>query len=664
MAVVALEIKRRYPLAQGIAFGEAGPYEQLEGIVHFAFNPNHPANEMITDLKLAPRDINDMARCSSDFKILKPVRPQHGNQRILMDVANRGTGLALRYLNNTPRVVDPIAPLEPGNGFLMRQGYTVVQCGWEHGVPPGIGLVSIDVPEAVGPDGPLSGKLIFTFQTNTFTQVQGLFDFPNQIKVHRPPLPNNPDDPEAVLTMRNYESAPPQIIPRDHWSFAKLEGNQILPDTSHIYMASGFLPGKVYQILYSTTGAPVVGMGLLAIRDMTSFLRYGTAREGNPCADELKYAYGAGVSQTGAFLRTFLYLGLNEDERGHTVFDGLISHSAGGRRSEFNRRFAQTITVSSRTVSNLFPFTDTEQTEPETGRNDGLLSRLTARGRVPKIFFTNTSYEYWSAFASLIHTDLTDTRDTVPSDSVRVYHFSGTQHGPGEFPPNDIAYDGTRLQYPCNTVDYRPLFRAALVHLDRWVTSGEPPPPSCYPRIDDGTLVPPENIATTFRAIQRIIFPAHLRPLSRREFGPLMEEGIEEGLTPVLSLEVGSFTNLVPAVDDDGNELAGIRLPDISVPLATYTGWNLRHPEIGGPGQLIKMAGSTFPFPATQADREASGDQRCSIEERYTSQENYLEQVKKAAQGLVNEGYLLAEDLLTVIEQAALRYELLRSPVR
>jgi hypothetical protein len=307
-------------------------------------------------------------------------------------------------------------------------------------------------------------------------------------------------------------------------------------------------------------------------------------------------------------------------------------------------------------VKNLFPFHDTVQTDPETGRTDGLLARLCTQGKVPKICFINTSAEYWGGHAALIHTDLDGKRDLAPSETVRIYHFAGTQHGPGNLLLTDTgAADDSRGQHMPNAVDYRPLLRAALVQLDRWVTTGQEPPPSCHPRLDDGTAVPPERTAAVFQTISEVQFPVHLRSIARLDFGT----GTDEGLTTVLPPRVGKpYPNLVAAVDADGNERAGIRLPDLSVPLATYTGWNVRHPDIGGPGQTLGLLGSTIPFPATPAEREASGDPRPSIEERYASKEDYLRRVQLAAEALVQQGYLLAEDLPTVTEQASQRYDL------
>lgn len=302
------------------------------------------------------------------------------------------------------------------------------------------------------------------------------------------------------------------------------------------------------------------------------------------------------------------------------------------------------------------------QTDPDTGRTDGLLARLAARGKVPKIFFINTSSEYWGGHAALTHTDLDGKHDLASSKTVRIYHLAGTQHGPGNLQFTDTGTrDDSLGQHKPNSVDYRPLLRAALVNLDRWVTAGTPPPPGLHPRLDDGTAVPPAHTAATFQAIPGMHFPAHLRSIARLDFGLETEEEILTLMPP----RVGKpYPSLVAAVDADGNELAGIRLPDISVPLATYTGWNVRHPDFGGPGQTLSLLGSTMPFPATRAERQATGDPRLSIEERYASREDYLRQVQQATEALVQQGYLLAEDLPTVADQAAQRYDLFRRRVR
>jgi Alpha/beta hydrolase domain len=325
------------------------------------------------------------------------VEPRRGNRRPLFDILNRGRGPVLRNLNNAPDV-PPNEALDPGNGFLMRQGYTVAWCGWQHDVPDVPGLMRLRAPEAVTPEGPVSGKLVVIFQPDAPTGVQYLAD-----RIHRAYPTHYLDDPEAVLTEQDHEDAPERMIPHDQWSFARLENGRVVPDASHVYMASGFLPGKVYQVIYTTMGAPVDGLGLLATRDMGSFLRYGPAGEGNPCAGDLEYAYSFGVSQSGRFLRHFLYLGLNQDAQARTVFDGLIPHVAGGKRGEFNHRFAQPSSQASRSPNSQFPVSDVAQTDPETGRTGGLLSRLAAGGKLPRVMHTYTSSEYWRGHGALVH---------------------------------------------------------------------------------------------------------------------------------------------------------------------------------------------------------------------------------------------------------------------
>ncbi len=662
MAVTKLLITSRQTFARGDTFGTVGPYEQLDGTVYFTVDPNHAANSLITDLKLAPRDTSGLVHFSADCRLLRPVETQRGNHRLLFDILNRGCGLVLRNINSAPNVA-PDQPLDPGNGFLMRQGYTVVWCGWQHDAPDMPGMLRLHTPDAVTPEGPICGKIVVTLQPNAPSQVVFLAN-----RMHQPHPTSNLEDPEAVLTEQDHEDAPERVIPGHQWSFARVQDGCVVPDASNVYMASGFQPGKVYQVIYNTIGAPVVGLGLLATRDMGSFLRYGSAAAGNPCAGDVTHAYSFGVSQSGRFLRHFLYLGLNQDEHDRTVFDGLISHVAGGKHGEFNHRFAQPSSQANRSPNNLFPFSDVTQTDPETGRTDGLLSRLSARGKLPKVMYTYASSEYWGGHGALVHIDVGGSRDLDVPESVRIYHFGGTQHPLGTFPPQDTdPVQGYRGQQFFNWTDYRPLLRAVLVSLDCWVTSGETPPPGSYPRLNNGTAVPAETLIDTFRAIPGVNFPEPLRQFTRLDFG--LQEGVAIHVPPVVG---APYPCLVPAVDQDGNEVCGIRLPFQTVPLATYTGWNLRHPDIGGLGQILAsgeasggtLVGSTIPFPTTRKERQASADPRRSIEERYASRENYLDQVRQAADTLIRVGYLLTEDLEKIVTQAAQHYDYLCSRIK
>ena len=657
MAVVGLEIKTRQALAGGCEFGDVGRYVQLDGTAHFAVDPAHPLNRGIADINLARREGDGLVRFSADLRILSPEDPLRGNRRLLFDVPNRGNRLALATFNRVPRPINASAPTDPGDGFLMRRGYTVVWCGWQHDVPDVAGLMRVMVPEAQTAGRPISGRLLVSFQPNAPTRVQRLSD-----RDHRAYPCNDPGDPNAALLVRESDDAPPRAISRQEWSFARLEAGRVVPDLNHVYLAAGFEPGKVYHVIYATTGAPVIGLGLLAARDTVSFLRHGGIPEGNPCAGQIRHAYAFGASQSGRYLRQFLYLGLNEDEEERMVFDGMLVHIAGGKRGvDFNQRFGQPSASLHPTMSNAFPFNEMASTDPVTGCSDGLLARLAARRRVPRIFFTNSSTEYWRGDASLIHTDATGTRDVAPTSSSRFYHFAGTQHSAGALPLTDTTpIDGARGQQPLNLVDYNPLLRAALVRMDRWVGEGEEPPPSRYPRLADGTAVTPEQARGVFAAIPGVGFPAHPPQVVRLDFGPDAAKGVATMLPPI---EGEPYPRVVPAVDHDGNELSGVRLPDLSVPLATYTGWNLRHPQIGAPDRLMSLSGATIPFAATRDERMAKGDPRRSIAERYPSKTGYLEAVRREAQRLIDAGYLLAEDVEHVVSQAAQRYELLaRAP--
>ena len=416
MAVRKIDIKERGPYAGGMTFGETGAYEQLDGTVHFAVDPGVPANSLITDLKLAPKNPAGLVEFSADFRILKPMDPQQGSHKLFFDVVNRGNPLSLKNINSAPES----DPTSPGNGFLMRLGYTQAWCGWQHDVPQLPGTLRAHVPNASDGDGPVTGRIAVTFQSNESATTQMLSD-----RGHLPYPASSLDQPDAELTVQEYDAGPTHVIPRSKWSFGRLERGSVVPDPAHICMASGFEPGKIYRCIYTTATAPVVGLGLAGVRDFVSHLRHSKGQD-NPCAGDIQNTLAFGSSQSGRFLRQLLYLGMNQDEDDQTVFDGIIVNIAGGRQGEFNQRFGQPSNLVESSTGSVFPLADVEQTDPETGQTDGLLSRLALRGKLPKVFLTNTSSEYWSGHAALTHTDVNGAKDIVPSDSVRIYHFSGT----------------------------------------------------------------------------------------------------------------------------------------------------------------------------------------------------------------------------------------------
>lgn len=654
MAVVKLEIEQRSPLAGGEAFGAVGPYEIVQGTAHFAVDPLHHRNAAVTDIELGPRDAQGQVRFEADFAMLQPAQPQNGNRRLFFDVCNRGRKTVMQRFNSAPAVTDFTAPLDPGNGFLMRQGYTVVWCGWQADVPPTPGLMGLRAPDAIGPAGPLEGRILCQFQVNEHTPMILLAD-----RQHLPLPAADVHEAGAMLQVRDHPNTPPTPIAREAWSFVQLDGD---PAPHYVQLHAGFEPGRIYQLVYTTRGSRLVGLGFAAVRDIVSFLKYADADAGNPCASTLDNAYVFGVSQSGRFLRQMLYHGLVIDEGERLALDGVIPHVAGAMRGEFNLRFGQPSKDVCYVIPELFPFTDTPQTDPVTGHTGSLLAKLEADGKVPKIMFTNSSAEYWRGDAALIHTDLERMTEAAEMKPVRRYHFAGTQHGSGLFPLVETREaDGIRGQLPFNSVDYTPLLRAALTNLDRWVSEGTPAPASCHPRLEDGTAVSPDGLEATLTALPGVRFPPRTTRAMRLDYGPETAQGRTLQLP---AIEGETYPSLVSSIDADGNELAGIRLPDLTVPLATHTGWNLRHEAIGNTGLVIGITGGlaswTLPFAATRADREATDDPRPAIDERYASRQDYLDRVRVAAQALVEAGYLLAEDVPRVEAGAAERYDAFR----
>ena len=417
----------------------------------------------------------------------------------------------------------------------------------------------------------------------------------------------------------------------------------------------------MYRVVYETSHAPVVGLGLLATRDIVAWLRYGTVDgdgTANPLAGAIGRAYTYGRSQSGRFLRQMLYLGLNRDESERVVFDGMLPNVAGGKMGEFNVRFGQPSSLSNRSVNNLPPFLDLE-----TNGDDGILAKVTRRDVAPKVIYTNTSSEYWGGHGALAHMTADGKADAALPDNIRSWLFCGTQHAPANLPISDTNPDtGARGTQALNYVDYRPLMRAALHHLDQWVTHNVEPPANGYPNLADGSAVGADELADWFGSLPGVEFPTHHKVIRRLDFGP------DRAVPTVIPPTVGdAYPMLVSAVDVDGNEVGGIRLPAIEVPLATYAGWNVRHPDIGGAGQVMApggtVVGCAIPFAATREERLASGDPRPSIEERYGSRDEYLERVRSCAESLVESGYVLAEDVDVLVAQGGEVYDaIVRAP--
>jgi Alpha/beta hydrolase domain len=627
--VTALEIKTRAQVLGGKTFGNTGAYEKIIGTLRFAIDPTHPLHRCITDIDLAPKNAEGRVEFSGDFYLLKPVDASKGNRRLLLDVCNRGRKVALGVFNSATRVPDPERPEDFGNGFLMRHGYTVAWIGWQPDVPSQDGLMRLDAPRAQG----VTGYIRCERRPNTLTDTLPLAD-----RYHVPHPTVDTADALARLTVRKHAGASAVEVPREDWCFS---------DARHIRLKGGFAPGAIYTIVYQSDEVPLVGLGFLAVRDTAAWLRWGSSHERNPCAGAIDRSYLFGLSQSGRFVRHLLHLGLDEDEGGRMVFEAVMPHVAGARRGEFNLRLGQPSLNVHDAVGSLPPFND-----------EALYERVRQRGRTPRIFAMNSSPEYWRGDASLIHTDIEGQRDAEPAEFARTYAFAGTQHTPGPLPPLEAdASTGSRGLNRFNVVDYAPLLRAALVNLDQWVSADVEPPPSAFPRIADGTAVEAESLGAYYRSLPGVRFPDVITRPTRLDFGPELERGIA-----TYPPRVGAaYRTYVSAIDADGNEIAGIRPPELVSPLATFAGWNTRHPEEGAAGDLMSMMGSTFPFALTRAQRERTRDPRPSIAERYASRAAYLDAVRENTNAQVSQRHVLAEDVEAIVARAGLRWDWIHS---
>ena len=639
--VVRIEVTSRADVLAGRAFGAAGAYETLVGRIHFAVDPRNRVNQIITDIDRAPRNAAGLVEFSSDFYLIKPKDPARGNGTLLYEVSNRGGKGMVGFFNLGQGGPAPQTAEQFGDGFLLEHGFTLLWVGWQFDVPQREGLVRVFAPIAREANGqPIRGLVRSDFVVTETSKQASLAD-----RNHVPYKLADANDPAIVLTVRDTREGARRVIPRDQWQFTE--------DGGGVRMAAGFEPKKIYEVVYPSQDPPVVGVGPAAIRDTISRLKYGAAAELGLPAGAIKRAIAFGISQSGRFLRTFLYYGFNEDEASRKVFDGVMPHVAGAGRGSFNHRFAQPSRDAHPYINflyptDIFPFTDAPQRDPETGLTDGLLSHALRPEMQPKIFYTNSSYEYWGRAASLYHTTLDGRADVDLPANVRGYLLSAGQHGVAAFPPSRSI--GQQMNNP---LDYRWAMRSLLLSMNHWITDGTEPPPSALPRVDKGTLVPAAKLS--FPRIPAVNVAATPHLAYRVDYGP---QFISKGIVSKEPPTVGSaFAILVPQVDADGNELAGIRMPELQVPLATYTGWNLFN-ERSGPTEVVSsMQGSFIPFARTRGDRQGSTDPRRSIEERYRGIDNYLARVTKAANELAVLGYLLRADLPRIAEQARKRWD-------
>lgn len=594
-AVVRVEVLQRSDVGES-------DYEQIAGKLYFEIDPKAPGNAVIADVDLAPRNAAGKVSFVADLRLWKPKDASRSNGAAWVEIPNRGGK----------------ASLSPA---LMAQGFTMLNVGWEFDVPAKPDALRLEVPRAKNKDGSaIRGVVSAQFTPDKPADEQTLTDLADY-----PPCDlDGPDSRLIVRTRAAWRGG--SEIPRTRWSWKN----------GRLHLDGGFEPGKTYEIFCMSEAPPVAGLGYAAIRDAVSWLKHDATS-----LAPVQHAYAFGASQCGRMLRDFVYLGFNTDEQDRITLDGVMAHIAGAGRLVLNQRWATPRSLASYYTAS-YPFADRAQLDPVSGHSDGLLENPRV-SHAPKIFYTNTATEYWGGgrVAALTHTNEAGTEDIAFPANARSYFFAGTSHGPAPFPPKAQA-TGTPLADPINASATVNALRMAM---HRWVTEGTEPPPSVYPKLTDGTLTPVAGIH--YPKVPGIAAPNAVKAGGRVR-NPLWPEGAGEGADLPL---------FVPQVDSDGNDLGGIRMPDLAVPLGTAAGWVFRPASMGSPDNLVMLRGAWTPFAATKAQREKTGDPRPSLEERYASKDEFMAKVSATIQWLIDRRLMTESDMEPQMKQASERWD-------
>jgi hypothetical protein len=677
--ITRVQITHVGPAFGGQEFAPIGAYQRIQGRALGEVDPGLAANAAIQDLARAPRNARGMIEYATDIDILVPAEPARGNNTLLFHVVNRGNKLALPVLNldagGTLREVNSLT--RAGDGWLQREGYAVVFFGWQADVLAGDSRMTLSVPIAHNADGSAITGLIraelITYQpTTTLPLSAGWFSGQTHSAYPTVAIDNTTSLGDGFLpslTVRAKEQAPRVAIANAAWSFGSCpDGAAATLDDRHICYPDGFEPGRLYELIYRAKDPLVLGLGFAAARDLAAFFKTASADDAgtpNPLPHgAATRAIVMGTSQSGRMIRSLVQLGFNADEAGKRVFDGAFVHVGGGLLP-LNVRFGQPGRAWGDQVDHLypaydFPFAYARQTDPLTGRTQGVLDRCSESNTCPRLFHVATSLEMWEGRQSLGLTDPLGRLDVEAPASVRNYIMASTQHGPAALPLATEPPFGACQQQP-NPNPQIWTMRALLTALNFWVHGEVDPPPSMVPRISDGTLVAPDRVAfppipaNEYRGTTRPAarFLAVHDPLHVLDYGHEWRAGETSGIIGIEPPRVGtaSYAVLVPQVDADGNDIGGIRSLALRVPIGTYTGWNLGRSGWFEDG-FCSLTGSFIPFALTRAERLAIGDPRPSLEERYPTRAIYVDAIRQAAGQLVQQRFLLPEDAMRLIQTA------------
>ena len=621
--ITGIEIASVEPFADGAEFGSAGSYERVVGTASGELDPADPANAGIVDITLAPRNARGMVEYKTDLFILRPKDPARGSGTLLFEVLNRGRKFLFNWVLDAPAqavqaVNDPKTATDAGTGLVLRRGYTIVWSGWEADALRQQGGMAIDVPVATRGGEPIVEVVRDELVSATRGPPEAPFYLTFKVA--------SQDKAQAQLTVRRREADPARPVPSDAWHYATPRQIELLPKGTKP------LPGSLYEFTYQATEPKVLGIGFAATRDVVAYLR-------GEAGGTVRHTLALGISQSGRYLRDFIQQGFNRDEAGKRVFDGVLSHIAGVGGVFLNARFGQPSRTNTQHEDhfypeNTFPFSAAAQHDPVTGRTGKILRE---DGFDPLLIEANTGTEYWQKGASLLTTDPLGRTDVPLPDSARAYLVSSGFH----YGRAGLASTKGPCANPRSSLNPAPAVRALLVALEEWVKAGKAPPESRVPRLSDQTLVEAADIGFPFM----VGVPVPTAPNAIARFSTYVDPRPESGL---------QYRPLVPRVDADGNEVAGIRLPAVAAPRATFTGWNL-YADPFPADALCDREGSQIPFAHTRAERDASGDPRLSLEERYPDADAYIAAVAKSIDALISDRLLLREDGDRMIEAARQR---------
>jgi hypothetical protein len=651
------------PTFDGRSFGSVGQYEQLDGTVSGEIDPKDRLNAVIQDIELAPRNLHGMVEYSMDFSILKPIDTSGGNHTILYDVVNRGN-------KSSPALNIGGSATDPGDGFLESEGYTLVWSGWEGDITTGI---KISLPVAKNRDGSaITGPVRAEYIISASARTVNVTAAPSYEAV-------SASNSGATLTRRVHQDDAKELIPNTDWAFADCSATPFpgTPSTTQVCLNGGFDTNHIYELVYTAKNPTVTGIGFAATRDFISFLRGVNDKHGddrdhkhgmksaagptptNPLDKSIDYAIIYGSSQSGRWIRTFLQLGFNEGADHDRVFEGAIPHKA-SNRGAFNIRFAQPTRLSgTQHTEKQFPGQESPQSwgdtlDPIAGIFAGQLDRCRKSDTCPKITATETDTEYWQALMALNTTDARGRRDFDIPSNVRIYHFAGTQHGGGDplnQPPTVLPNPPANCQLRSNSNPFIPAQRALLVALQQWITHGKEPPRSLYPTLGRGSLVPVRQIKIPYIPAVNFTLPGLYAQRFHLDRGPDFDETDVSGIMDEPPVVGRAYAALAPQVDADGNDIDGLRNTNVLAPLGTYTGWNIRKAGFSE-GDSCDLTGGFIPFFKTKDERDAAGDPRPSLAERYPTHADYVAKVTAAADRLAKQRLLLQQDADLIISQA------------